>query len=299
LVNQTLAASFLMTLWSRLLCLQPSCAWSLAALYGIAMLNGLAWRWVWKLFYPMLYAYHGTPVGIFNRQGLQLPFWRSFSIRASEELQESRKGMLGPGVYLTTSAGKAREVGGWDVFVATVHPVPWLPKFWEPLPHCNFGLALCNPSPGGAFFFGRSAGSARPYTDVHGHWRQTGKSCVYFAHPDWERDELCVHGNLRLAEPCWGKCFCSDVNLSSISRVTCRMLERMHPCGVQFFGSPDLFSYRTLLFWLIAIAVFRLDEAGALADAAVRIQSFAADAVSLLPASWQLTLPPSSCRLDD
>merc|ERR1712008_307474 len=170
-------------------------------------------------------------------------------------------------------------------------------QFWEPLPLCNFGLALCNPSPGGAFVFGRSVGSARPYTDIDGLWRRTGKRCVYFAHSDWERDELCVQGNLRLTESWWGKC-CSDVNLSYLSRASCRMLERMHPCGVQFW-SPDLFSYRTLLFWLIAYELYRLDETGSLAVAAARIQSFVVDSLSFLPASWQSMLPPPSCRVDN
>mmetsp|Transcript_120707 Transcript_120707/g.341986 ORF Transcript_120707/g.341986 Transcript_120707/m.341986 type:complete len:316 (+) Transcript_120707:87-1034(+) len=264
LANELLAAVALMQVCSRLFCTAsgaaswPPVALSLVVKYVFAMLAGFMWRLLWKLLYPRIYGYHGTSIGMFNRTGFQVPFWRSISIRTNDEIRESEQGMLGPGTYLTTSVTKAREVGGWDVFVAPFSPVNWLPQFNEPLPLWNFGLSFCNPAPGGAFIFSRAPFCERPHIDRNGVWRYTGKGCVFFASDDWEKDEFCVQGNVSLMDPWLGTKGCSENNLTHFTRVAYRCLALAHPFDLQFL-SPDLFSYRTLLFWLLMFKVLQYD----------------------------------------
>mmetsp|Transcript_14947 Transcript_14947/g.34975 ORF Transcript_14947/g.34975 Transcript_14947/m.34975 type:complete len:212 (-) Transcript_14947:63-698(-) len=126
------------------------------------------------------------------------------------------------------------------------------------LPLWNFGLAFCNPAPGGTFFFTRALRKERPRTEYSGMWRCTGKQCIFWAAANEERDEFCVQGNIPLAEPCCRRTCCSDVNLANITRIVYRCLALMHPFGLQFL-SPDVFSYRTVLFWALMFKAFEYD----------------------------------------
>mmetsp|Transcript_14946 Transcript_14946/g.34968 ORF Transcript_14946/g.34968 Transcript_14946/m.34968 type:complete len:255 (-) Transcript_14946:59-823(-) len=54
---------------------------------------------------------------------------RSGEASASVRTRKSKNPITGcPGTYLTTSVSKAREVGGWDVFLVGVSPVTWCPQ---------------------------------------------------------------------------------------------------------------------------------------------------------------------------
>lgn len=138
---------------------------------------GFVPRIVQWLLHPSIRSYHGTPKLSLN--------WVSIN---NDGLNESSKGMLGAGLYTTTEVEKALAFG-WYLYLFEGWSIQLLPRFFDPLPFCNFGLSFIDPSPEGVIVLPDNG------TDKHGFWRKAGFRAAYRPHAAGYRstwDELCI-----------------------------------------------------------------------------------------------------------